>query len=75
MYCRVVMDFMPPGTLERRLRQARRARVAELVAVGRTTQDATTQADAEFEHYDHRQYDDRGWVRIPGLELDDASSS
>ena len=62
---------MPWATLQRRLRQARRARVAGLIAMGRTRQEATTQVNEEFSHYDRQETDERGWVRLPGLTLDE----
>lgn len=65
------MDFLPPKDHDRRMAAAYRRRVADFRALGSTLRDARAQADKEFGMYDLVEIDDRGWVRIANLDLDD----
>ena len=63
------MDFVPEADLERRLAQAYLARTRALVDSGYSSREACAIADKEFAEYDLIERDERGWVRIDGLEL------
>lgn len=63
------MEFMTPAELQRRLGSAERTRVRELVRIGYSEAEARAAAAKEFGAYDLLEVDDRGRVRLTGLEL------
>jgi len=63
------MTFLPPAEHDRRFRAAMRARATELVALGISPLVARAQAQQEFSIYDCIEIDERGWIRVDGLEL------
>ena len=63
------MEFLSEKELWRRFGTARRARVRELVSMGIPEAAAKAQASNEFSIYDRILVDERGWMRIEGLEL------
>lgn len=65
------MDFLPRKAHARRMAAAYQRRVADLRALGSTLRDARGQASNEFAIYDLVEIDDRGWIRIANLDLDD----
>lgn len=65
------MDFVPEADLERMLSEAHLARVTALIHSGYSKREAGAIADKEFASYDVVEVDQRGWVRIDGLELPD----
>ena len=67
------MDFFSEDELWKHVDSARRARVRELVALGISAPSARGQALKEFGIYDRIEIDDRGWMRIDGLDLSDVS--
>ena len=60
---------MPETELRRRFDRAVERRVRDLVALGVPHRDARQQAKKEFAVYDVFEVDDRGWVRLSGLEF------
>jgi len=69
------MEFLPESEFTRRLTAARRARVAELVALGTPAASAKAQATKEFAIYDLLETDERGWIRVVGLDLPPAPTA
>jgi len=63
------MEFLPPREHARRFEAARKARVAELRVLGISAKQAKAQATKEFGIYDLMETDDRGWIRMNGLDL------
>jgi hypothetical protein len=67
------MEFLPEAELWRRVEAERRARVRELIALGIPPENARSQAMKEFSIYDLVEIDERGWVRVHGLDLPKAA--
>jgi hypothetical protein len=61
--------LLPDRELPHRLAGASRPRPQELVAMGSTPEGAKARTDAEFSIYDFFEIDERGWMRIEGLDL------
>ena len=63
------MEFMTPAELSRQLRHAKQVRVRDLMAHGYAEAEARAAAEKEFGEYDILEIDNRGRVRLLGLEL------
>lgn len=67
------MEFMTQAELRRRLRRAKVLRVRELMEHGFSEAEADAVATKEFAQYDVLEIDERGRVRLMGLEFPDES--
>jgi hypothetical protein len=63
------VEFMTRAKLQTRLRGVERARISELIGLGYLEVEARAIATKELSEYDVLEMDDRGRVRIMGLEL------
>jgi hypothetical protein len=63
------VDFMPESEFRRRFDRAVERRIRDLAALGVPRRDARQQAEKEFAVCDLFEIDDRGWVRLTGLDL------